>query len=129
MRVVRVKRIIEGEVEGSLTLYLKPISFLGEVNPEKGLLKKNNDYINIKNSLLVFPYSRGSTVGSYVIYALKYYGNSPKACIVMKADPILIAGCALSKTPLAVLMEVKDLTELQGYRKASLQNNELLLFP
>ncbi|MCE4619574.1 MAG: DUF126 domain-containing protein, partial [Desulfurococcales archaeon] len=44
---------------------------------------------------------RGSTVGSYTIYGLKYYGKAPTAIIVENdADPILVAGAVLAGIPL-----------------------------
>jgi predicted aconitase with swiveling domain len=120
-----IKILVEGSAEGELLVYERPISFLGEVDPKRGVIKAGREEIEIKEKILVFPHSRGSTVGSYVIYALKYYNTAPKAFIVKKAEPILITGCALADIPLAELKNDTDFNELKKYRKASLTHNTL----
>lgn len=83
-------------------VFEEPISFLGEVEPREGLVRKNGASTPIAGALMVFPQSRGSTVGSYVIYALSYYGKAPAAMLVEKAEPLLITGCVIGEIPLLV---------------------------
>lgn len=127
MRKVKVKILVEGSAEGKIVVINEPISFLGEVNPRDGVVKKKASVFKIKDKILVFPHTRGSTVGSYVIFGLKYYNNSPKAIIVKKAEPILITGCVISDIPLAQIEEDIDLQELMEYSYARIDPEEKLL--
>ncbi len=124
---LKVKILVEGNAEGELVVYNNPVSFLGEVDPRKGVIITGDTEVSIKKKILVFPYSRGSTVGSYVVYALKYYDNAPKAIIVEKAEPILITGCVISEIPLAEGLDIKVLDEIKEYKKARLDAGRGLL--
>ena len=87
-----------GLVEGEAVKVDHHLSFLGEVDPKAGTLY---DGRSIKDKVLVIKGVRGSTVGSYVIYALKYYNNAPRAIVVeSEADPIVVAGCVMAGIPL-----------------------------
>ena len=56
---------------------------------------------SIVGRILVIGRARGSTVGSYIIYALKQNGKAPKAIIVAgEPDPIIITGAILAGIPL-----------------------------
>ncbi len=95
---LHVKIIVDGDCEGEPLLIDSKISFFGEVDPVKGVYI--NDNKPIRGKVLVFRGGRGSTVGSYIIYALKYYGNNPACMIVEKAEPIIITGAVLGEIPL-----------------------------
>ncbi|WP_075050457.1 aconitase X swivel domain-containing protein [Ignicoccus islandicus] len=70
------------------------ISFLGEVNPKEGKLY---DGRSIANRILIAKGPKGSTVGAYVIYALKYYSNAPLAIIFEEeSDPIVVSGSVVA---------------------------------
>ncbi len=95
-RTFRGRVLVEGEAEGP-ALVINSISFYGDVDPERGVLA---DGRSIEGRILVARRSRGSTVGSYVIYALKEYGKAPKAILMGRSEPIVIAGAVLSNIPL-----------------------------
>jgi len=74
------------------------LSFYGEVDPETGRLR---DGRSVAGKALYIGRVRGSTVGAYVIYGLKYHGVAPAAIIVGgRADPIVVAGAVLAGVPL-----------------------------
>jgi len=89
--------LVAGEAEGEAVV-VDTISFYGDVDPESGTLR--GDGRDIAGRILVARRSRGSTVGSYVLYALRYYGNSPIAILMEEAEPIVVAGCVLAGIPL-----------------------------
>ena len=91
------KLIFPGNVEGKVLKYNGNFSFLGGVDPKSGILSDDNRYIGGK--IFVFDSSSGSTVGSYIIYALKYYGHSPLAILCKKADETLIVGSIIAEIP------------------------------
>ncbi|CAB50519.1 DUF126 domain-containing protein [Pyrococcus abyssi] len=102
------KNIVEGEVIVSK----KPLSFLGGVDPETGIIIDPDSDIkgeSIEGKILVFPKGRGSTVGSYVIYALSRNGKAPKAIIVEEAEPIVTVGAIISGIPLIAGVDISKL--------------------
>ena len=89
--------LVEGNAAGEAVV-VEALSFYGEVDPKTGAL---NDGRSIAGKVLVIGRPRGSTVGSYTIYGLRYYGKAPRAIIVESdADPILVAGAVLAGIPL-----------------------------
>lgn len=105
------KTIVDGDCSGEAVLIDRYISFFGEVNPKKGIVLPEKTLIS--GRVLVFKGSRGSTVGSYIIYALKYYKKHPACMVVYEAEPILIAGCILADIPLFIVKE--DYSKLKEY--------------
>lgn len=73
------------------------ISFYGDVDVERGELR---DGRSLTGSVVIARTGRGSTVGSYVIYALRKRHGAPSAVVMEKAEPIIVAGCVLADVPL-----------------------------
>jgi len=96
MASYRLKPLVPGYAEGE-TVKVERLSFYGEVDPVKGELY---DGRSIAGKILVIGRSRGSTVGSYIIYGLKYYGVEPKAIVMVKSEPIVVVGAVLAGIPL-----------------------------
>lgn len=83
-----------------------PINFLGLVDKSTGMIKDDTHELNgktIKNSILVFPGGRGSSVGAYTIYSLFSNKSSPKAMICLDADSTVVSGCAIGNIPLVII--------------------------
>ncbi len=99
-RTYIARPIVAASVKGELVVVEGQLSFYGDINPEKGVLKLDSKLISIKGKILAFPYSSGSTVGSYIIYRMKKLGTHPKAMITLKAEPIVVIGCLISGIPL-----------------------------
>ena len=99
-------------LEARLVVTPKPVSFLGEVDPIRGVLKRPGG-LHLRDSIMVFPQSRGSTVGSYVVYALSFYKNAPRAMVVENAEPLLITGCVIGEIPLFRFEEKPDYALLE----------------
>ncbi len=106
--MVKIKVIVEGAAESEAVVSLNPISFFGDIDPKTGVVKDPNSNIkgvSIAGKVLVVPGTRGSTVGSYVLYALSKNNVAPKAIVVKSAEPILITGCILGGIPLVTSSE------------------------
>ncbi|MGA1848163.1 MAG: aconitase X swivel domain-containing protein [Thermoplasmatota archaeon] len=97
---VALKGVGRVPVEGEVLLWDRPISFLGDVNPETGDLSREGFEANISGRIVLFTEGAGSTVGSYVIYNLKLNGKAPRAMVMAKADAIITIGCILADIPL-----------------------------
>lgn len=121
--VLRLRGIVEGSGEGVLLVIDDYISFLGDLDPKKGILrKKGYEGVEVRDKILVFRGSRGSTVGTYIIYSISKEGFAPRAMVVDKADQIVITGCVVGNIALgeAVGFKAKDLIGYSG-RKASVR--------
>lgn len=103
MRIVKGRVLVEGYAEGEAIVSKEPISFLGDVDPKTGVIVKKDHPLrglSIKGKIFVFPYGKGSTVGSYIIYQLAKNNVAPKAILNIKSEPIIIIGCVISEIPL-----------------------------
>lgn len=95
--------LVDGEGLGPALISEKPISFLGGIDPKTGEIVERNHPLygkSVKDRVLIFPRGKGSTVGSYILYGLSVNGVSPAAVIVLEAEPIILAGCAIARIPL-----------------------------
>lgn len=102
--IYRLRGVVEGTARGVLVIVNDYISFLGDVDPGEGVMrKKGYEGVSIRNKILVFRGSRGSTVGSYVIYSMSRAGKAPSALIVEDVDQVLISGCVLGNIVLGKL--------------------------
>jgi predicted aconitase with swiveling domain len=111
---LRGRKIVGGKAEGELIVSQKPLSFLGGVDPEPGIVTDAESDIkgeSIAGKILAFPRGKGSTVGSYVIYALKKNGKAPKAIIVGEAETIVDTGAIISEIP---MVDGIDLSKLKS---------------
>jgi predicted aconitase with swiveling domain len=111
--VLEGRVIVEGHCEGKALVSLKPISFLGGVNPENGEIVEKNHDLNgecLRDKVLCFPHGHGSTVGSYVLYSLTKKKLAPKAIINQKADPVVVVGAIIADIP---MMDQVDITKLK----------------
>lgn len=106
------RKIVGGKAEGELVVSQKPLSFLGGVDPETGVVTDAESDIrgeSIAGKILAFPRGKGSTVGSYVIYALKKNGKAPRAIIVGEAETIVATGAIIAGIPMVDGIDVSKL--------------------
>ncbi len=94
--VVKLRGYVEGVAEAPLVVVKHRISFYGEVHEGKLV-----DGRALANRILVAEGTRGSTVAPYIIYGLSKKGQAPKAIVVSKIEPMLVAGCVMASIPLA----------------------------
>jgi predicted aconitase with swiveling domain len=92
-----------GTGRGPLLVSPEPISFLGGVDPETGEITERGHPLlgkRVGGTVLAFPHGKGSTVGSYVLYALARNGKAPAAMVNAEADPIIVVGAVIGGIPL-----------------------------
>ncbi len=114
MKIIRGRVLVEGYVEGEALVSQEPISFLGDIDPRTGVIVRKDHPLrglSIKDKVFVFPYGKGSTVGSYIIYQLVRNNVAPKAILNIKSEPIIIIGCVISEIPLMDSFE-KNILEI-----------------
>jgi len=95
---LQVRVLVDGDCRAPLYLYNGYVSFFGEIDPVNGLHRATGE--GISGKAFAFKGGRGSTVGSYVIYALKYYGRQPACLVVEEVEPIIVTGCVMADIPL-----------------------------
>ena len=98
----------KGRAEGRAVVSRTPISPLGELDPSSGTLVPDRP---LRGRILVFPYSRGSTVGSYIIYRLAARGLGPIALVTAKPDPITVVGTIISEIPMVTDFPIEVVRE------------------
>ncbi len=101
-RAIKCKPVMEGVGEGDVLYTEEPISFYGGVDAKTGVIVEKGHELEgkcIAGKVLVFPHGKGSTVGSYVIYALKKYGKAPAAIVNEETETIIATGSILAEIP------------------------------
>ena len=101
--ITKGRSIARGEGSGPLLVTREPISFLSGVDPETGVIIEEGHPLNgrsIAGTVLAFPHGKGSTVGSYVMYALSRNGKAPAAIINEEAEPIIAVGAIIAGIPM-----------------------------
>ena len=110
-----------GVTQGTALVSKKPLSFLGGVNPETGVVIEKDHDLNgksIKGMILCFPHGHGSTVGSYVLYSLAKK-TGPRAIVNETADPVVVVGAVIAEVPMVdginiAQIETGDTLEVDG---------------
>jgi hypothetical protein len=107
--LIRGRGISSGPGKGLLLVSPVPLSFLSGVDPESGIIVEKGHPLQgecITGKVLAFPYGKGSTVGSYVLYALSRNGHAPAAIINTEAEPIIATGAIISGIPMIDRIEI-----------------------
>ena len=83
---------------------------MGGVDEEGNIIDKESDIYgqSLKGKIFVFPYGRGSTVGSYVIYGLAKRGIL-KGIVNKECEPIVATGAILGGIPLVDKVDIEKI--------------------
>lgn len=107
------RKIFKGKVIGEALVTGDDISFYGGCDPETGEIVEKGHHLegkSIAGKVLVFPSGKGSTVGSYVLYALKKAEKAPLAIVNKIMDPVVAVGCIISEIPAVDQIEIEKIT-------------------
>ena len=119
--------VAKGIGEGNALVTHQPLSFLGGVNPKDGFIQDPKHELygeSIAGKVLVFPQSKGSTVGSYVMYQLKKNGKAPTAIINVSSETIVAVGAIISNIPLIHKLDVDPLRAIKSGSHVLVNCNE-----
>lgn len=112
--------IAKGSGYGDLLVSEAPISFLSGVDPATGVITEQGHPLqgrSIEGTVFAFPHGKGSTVGSYILYALARNHKAPAAIINQEAEPIIVVGAIISGIPMVDRLDIPFL-ELKEHRTA-----------
>jgi len=120
-------KIIGKEIEGKV-IKINVLSFLGDIDKDTGLIVSEESGAKgsfIKDHILAVKRFRGSTVGTYIIYSLYKKGIAPKAIIMGRPDPVVLAGAVLCKIPIVYNIpdEILEHIETGSYIKITSTSN------
>ena len=104
MKGVSLPSQTEWMVEGAALVTDVPITYLGYVNRDTGVIEDPGhplDGIAIENSILIYPKGSGSTVAPYVLMGLMYTGKGPKAIVNRDVCPLSMPAASLLGVPYA----------------------------
>jgi len=110
--VLKGRGVVEGRAVGEALVSSMPVSFLGGIDPRTGVVvEKGHDLEGecVAGKVLCFPHGKGSTVGSYVLLALKKRGLAPLALVNEIADPIVVVGAVIAGIPMVMGVDLKAL--------------------
>ncbi len=116
--------IVSGHCKGTALVSQKPLSFLGGVDYNTGVvIEKDHDLKgeSLKDKVLCFPSGHGSTVGSYVLYSLVKKGLGPKAIVNQVADTVVVVGAIIAEIPMVDQIDIRqiktgDAVEVDGHK-------------
>ena len=122
MIALRGRIIWSGWAKGEALVSNQPISFYGGIDPMTGEIVERGHELegkSIAGKILVFPYGKGSTVGSYIILRLKKRGMAPKAMVNIRCEPIIAVGAIIAEIPTIDGIDISmirdgDLVEVDG---------------
>jgi hypothetical protein len=102
-KTIKCRKISKGHAIGEIIVTKDPLSFLGGVDPNTGVIIDSGHELygeTITSKILVIPSGKGSTVGSYVIFQMAKNKTAPKAIISLKAEPIIATGAIMAEIPM-----------------------------
>jgi predicted aconitase with swiveling domain len=94
--------LVKGKAEGEALVSNQPISFVGGVDPNTGIvIEKEHDIEgqSIKGKVLIFPFGKGTTYNPFAVFAMKKRGTAPAAIINVKTEEIVLTGAILAEIP------------------------------
>ena len=112
MRVLTGRVIKAGRAGGTALVSPEPIGFFGMVDAETGLVVEQGHSLqgeSVAGRILVFPTSKGSTVGGYSLYRLARAGLAPAAIINAESEPIVAVGAIISDIPMLDQVDIEQI--------------------
>ena len=91
--------------------------------PETGVIVEKGHPLEgepVAGRVLAFEFGKGSTVGSYVLYALSRNGHAPAAIVNKEAEPIIVTGAILGRIP---MIDHIDISRLRSGAKATVNGD------
>ena len=101
-QIYQGRSICEGFAEGQALVTQQGISFLGGVDPEKGVITEVDHELQgerLQDRILILPGLKGSAGAMWIIIRLAHNKMGPKAIVVSKADTILVGAVIMSGIP------------------------------
>jgi len=118
---------IEWTVTGRALVTDVPITYLGYVNPNSGIIEESGHPLNglgVDDTVLIYPKGSGSTVAPFVLMGLLYAGKGPKAIVNRDVCPLTLPAASLLGLPYAHGFEADPILEVNTGDEISLSLSE-----
>ncbi len=105
---IKCRAVSKGCAEGEALLCNTPIGFNFGVDIPTGTIIEHGHELegqSIKDKVLIFPYGKGSTGGSYVIYQIACEGTGTAAIINLNTEVIIACGAIMGGIPVVDHLE------------------------
>jgi predicted aconitase with swiveling domain len=106
-------RVIKaGRCQAKALVSPEPLGFFGGVDANTGVVVEKGHPLYgacIAGRVLVFPTSKGSTVGSYILYRLKKAGCAPAGIINAQSEPIVAVGAIIADIPMVDRIDIAQI--------------------
>lgn len=112
--MLRGRAIKAGVAEGTVLFTEAPLAFFGMIDPGTGVITDSNHPLkgeSVAGRILVFPHAKGSTVGSYTIYALARNGKAPAGMVMASCEAIVAAGAVMAGIPAVDLVDIRAMKD------------------
>jgi uncharacterized protein len=106
--------IFSGKASGQVLKSDVPLGLFGHLDPKTGVYREAGHPLDgrcVKGRVLVFPRAKGSTVGSYILYALRKTGKAPAAMILSECDTIVAVGAIIGAIPCVDSIDLSTLAD------------------
>jgi predicted aconitase with swiveling domain len=111
---LRGRRIFGGKAKGSAMVSREAVSFFGGVNPDTGVIEEEGHPLqgrSVSGKVLVFPYGKGSTVGSYTLYRMMKTGTAPVAILNRECETIVAVGAIIAEIPCVDQIDIDQIPD------------------
>lgn len=122
--ILKGRKIVKGQAEGEALVTHDCISFMGTINPKTGYVIERKHEIEgecLKGKILVFPASKGSTGGSYMLYDVVKNGVGPVGIVNIEAESICVIGAIVAELPMVDSIDISQI-ETGDYIKLDADN-------
>ena len=114
MAMKKARVIFEGVGAGRVLKSSVPLGLFGHLDPKTGVYREAGHPLDgkcVKGRVLVFPRAKGSTVGSYILYALRKTDKAPAAMILAECDTIVAVGAIIGAIPTVDRVDLAGLND------------------
>lgn len=122
---LRGRVIRPGRARGPVLYSPEPVGFFGLVDARTGVVTEPGHPLrgrSVAGTILVFPRSKGSTVGSYALYALARAGAAPAGLVLETCEAIVAAGAVMAGIP---TVDRVDPSALRDWERADIEDGEV----
>jgi len=116
-KIYRIRKIVRGKVSGEAVVSQGAFSFMGDVDMGNAIIVDSgnpNFGLSIKDKILIYKETKGSSGGMVVLTTLVKKGIAPSAIITVKpVDYNLAEGAILSKVPFGCEPDGDILSEIK----------------
>ena len=113
-KTLKGRLIYSGKGSGRVLKSDVPLGLFGHLEPKTGVYHEAGHPLDgkcVKGRVLVFPRAKGSTVGSYILYALRKTGKAPAALLLRECDTIVAVGAIIGSIPTVDRIDIAALPD------------------